>query len=279
MNSIIIASCIGIVLNFSFLNLAFANTWVTYYTSKTQILKYDEDSVRINNQLVTYKSESWYLTAQSPDTFIEMQTLNCSTLEKKGAKNREEVIPLPATVNEYSRIKLCMQVWDRTSVNSSKSTGNGYFIGEKKDGKPNGFGYYKDNDGFSYLGFWDNGKYHGKGIARHKDFSFYYGNWEKGQKKGFGSYYYKSLSGTYKGEWDHDSRNGTGVYRYSDGRHYIGTWLDNKKHGSGILKWPDGDFYKGDFIEDKMHGKGTYYYADGRKISGKWKDNEFIESD
>lgn len=279
MQSIIIALCISLILNFAFLNLATASSWVTYYTSKSQIFKYDEASVVIKNQTVSYKSLSWYSAIQSPDVFVEMQTINCSTLEKQGTKNREEMLPLPATVDEYARVKLCMQVWDRASSKTSSNSAAGFYEGEKKGEVPHGFGYYKDNKGYSYLGFWDNGKPQGTGIAKYQDLSFYYGKWEKGQRQGFGTYYYKNLSGTYKGEWSRDARNGSGVYRYSDGRHYDGTWVDNKKHGLGTLKWPEGDFYKGEFFEDKMNGKGVYYFADGRVTSGTWNDDLFIKQD
>ena len=81
----------------------------------------------------------------------------------------------------------------------------GVYEGDMVDGKRNGKGTYKRNDGNSYSGYWEND-----------------------QKNGYGSYNWKDGE-SYTGNWKNNKKNGYGIYTYSDGERWSGNWINDRQ--------------------------------------------------
>jgi hypothetical protein len=107
-----------------------------------------------------------------------------------------------------------------------------YFVGERENGKPNGYG----------VGLWSTG-------------GFYKGEWKNGNRDGYGIYIWKD-GDTYEGEWLNGMRTGSGKYIWKDKYSYLGEWLENKRHGFGSIYYPNGKLeYEGIWEFDKFKGK------------------------
>lgn len=104
-----------------------------------------------------------------------------------------------------------------------------YYIGEKINEKPHGYG----------VGLWSNG-------------GMYKGEWKNGQRDGKGTYIWKDGE-IYEGEWVDGKRNGEGKYLWKDRHYYIGSWNENKRHGYGAIYYPNGKMeYEGNWENDKF---------------------------
>ena len=87
------------------------------------------------------------------------------------------------------------------------------YVGEIKNGKPNGHGTLTKPEGSKYVGEFKDGKYHGQGTLT-------------------------LTNGTrYEGEWKDGFVNGQGTFTWSDGRKYLGEYKDGKEHGQGISEF------------------------------------------
>ena len=91
------------------------------------------------------------------------------------------------------------------------------YIGELKDGKPNGKGKAIWPNGDAYEGEWKDGKMHGRGKI-----TWYNGN-------------------VYEGEWRDGKRHGHGKKTWLNGDAYEGEWKDGKMHGRGKITWYNGN--------------------------------------
>ena len=80
---------------------------------------------------------------------------------------------------------------------------DGKYIGEIKNGKPNGQGTYTFPDGKKYEGEFKDGKEHGKGTYTYPDGVKYEGEWKDGKEHGKGTL--TTPDGfTDVGEWEDD---------------------------------------------------------------------------
>jgi hypothetical protein len=91
------------------------------------------------------------------------------------------------------------------------------YVGEIKNGKPNGQGTYTSTDGRKYVGMFKDGKYHGQGI------------WT-----------YSSVGQKDEGEWKDGKMTGQGTSTYPNGDKYVGEYKDGKKW-NGIRYYKDGN--------------------------------------
>ena len=78
------------------------------------------------------------------------------------------------------------------------------YVGEFKDGLPNGQGTFTYASGTQYVGEWMDGKNNGQGTKTFADGSQYVGEWMDGK------------------------RNGQGALTYTDGRQKIGKWKNDE---------------------------------------------------
>ena len=109
----------------------------------------------------------------------------------------------------------------------TKTYSRGVYTGELKNGKMNGKGMFKYNNGGVYKGEWKNGVRH-RGIMINKD----------GSK--------------YDGEFKNDKYHGQGEYVYTSGQKYIGEFKFGKSDGFGTLYKSDGTIIKGFWEKDKF---------------------------
>ncbi len=157
---------------------------------------------------------------------------------------------------------------------STYSNGEKY-VGEFKDGKMNGQGTYTFANGRKYVGEYKDDKQHGQGTITSADGEKYVGEFKDRKYHGQGTFTW--LDGRkYVGEWKNYLPNGQGTLTTSNGYKYVGEWKDGKRNGQGTFTWPDGRKYIGQWKDGKRNGQGTYTYEDGRVWSGPWKDGEFL---
>ncbi|MDB2423615.1 hypothetical protein N9X05_16885 [Paracoccaceae bacterium] len=183
------------------------------------------------------------------------------------------------------------------------SLGGIKYVGEFKDGSPDGKGTVQYSTGDKYTGQWKSGRAkHGRGtltwangnkyVGEFKDdktdgqgtLTFangdkYIGEFKDGKQSGQGNYTY-AIGNKFVGEYKDGLQNGQGTLTWADGGKYVGEFRDDKPNGQGTLTWgPNsnwaGDKYVGDFRDGKRNGQGTYSYADGTVEEGIWKDGEF----
>jgi serine/threonine protein kinase len=155
----------------------------------------------------------------------------------------------------------------------------GYYEGEVKDEKPNGYGKYVFNNGNWYEGYWKNGmlngqathysaeakrtdkgeykdnKRTGKGRMEWENGNWFEGEWNDNGFNGQATYYNASAKRTDKGEYKDSNRSGRGTMTWANGNRYEGTWQDNS--------------------EGKLNGEGVFYYADGKSEKGRYINSEW----
>lgn len=123
------------------------------------------------------------------------------------------------------------------------------FEGEFKDGKRNGYGLAKINNGTRFEGVYENDVVV-NGIATFKNGSLYTGQFNS------------------KGLF-----HGQGKYIFADGSFYEGEYRDGKQNGLGVFTFLSGDVFKGEFVDDKKTGKGLYIYANGDFYESYYENN------
>ena len=87
------------------------------------------------------------------------------------------------------------------------------YIGEIKNGKPEGIGNLTSLDGEKYDGLWEDGEKHGQGTYTFSSGAKYDGLWKDGKKHGQGTFTW-SNGNRYFGEWNVGVIHGQGTYIY-----------------------------------------------------------------
>lgn len=174
------------------------------------------------------------------------------------------------------------------------------YIGQVKNGKPNGIGHLFRNSHLQYYGNWLDGLEHGHGVECRETGDIYDGEWAFGMPEGEGTFTWGgdheghgSFSGKFLanipiggnqttsiGDIERKSADGNGLGKYHGGLLSI-TLKDNflgstygiiVRHGKGIAQSPDGSRYKGEFKHDMQNGLGIEYASNGKPTySGEWK--------
>jgi hypothetical protein len=109
------------------------------------------------------------------------------------------------------------------------------YVGEWRDGKPNGRGTATFSNGEKYVGEFRDGAQNGQATYTWPDGRKYVGEMKNGLRDGQGTYTWPDGS-KYVGEYQHDQRNGQGTEFSNDGQMTSGIWKDGKlvKENSGI---------------------------------------------
>lgn len=118
------------------------------------------------------------------------------------------------------------------------------YVGELKDGKKEGLGFYRLSDGSLYEGEFKDDKMHGQGVLSYPNGSKYVGEFKEGKK------------------------HGHGVFTSLDGAVYDGEFIEDKKEGHGIYKFPGGSTFEGEHRNNHIFGHGTYTLPNGKQIEG-----------
>ena len=136
---------------------------------------------------------------------------------------------------------------------------NGTFYGKVKEGKKEGQGIYKFNNGETYIGEFKNDLREGIGIYYYKDGSSYNGNWKKDKKHGYGIYSYPDNE-AYVGEWKYGKYDGLGIFFYRNGDKYVGEVNENHRDGFGMKISENKTVEFLQYSQDKKKKSyGTYY--------------------
>ena len=94
------------------------------------------------------------------------------------------------------------------------------YVGEIKDGNPEGFGSYLLKSGELYVGEWTRGKRDGYGSNIQPEEGF--------------------TTDIYVGDFKDNKKDGTGTYSWGDGQKYIGPFRNDKMEGKGKIITYDG---------------------------------------
>ena len=120
------------------------------------------------------------------------------------------------------------------------------YVGEVRDGQPNGHGiFYHSNTG-SFAG------------------DRYEGEFRDGNFHGQGTYYYFANGHRYEGEFENGKFHGRGTLFHADGSRYEGEFVDNNRHGQGTYYSANGDRRIGRWSNDEL-AEGWFFAANGNK--------------
>ena len=145
------------------------------------------------------------------------------------------------------------------------------YVGEFKDGLPNGQGTLTFANGDKYVGEWKDGKRNGQGTSTFATGNKYVGEYRDDKYNGLGTYTFAN-GDKYVGEWKDGKRNGQATNTFATGNKYVGEFRDNLPNGRGTFTFAIGDKYVGEWKDGKYNGQGTFTNADGRKYVGEFKD-------
>jgi len=164
---------------------------------------------------------------------ISFAMSNISYLNKKvqqEMENSNSSCPAPALTNN-GIVKI-----------ETITTEDGKYIGEIKNGVPNGRGklYYTGHlEGDFYEGDFKNGDPDGKGKYYHRNGNIYEGDFVKDKADGKGIFY-SNNGNRYEGEFKADNREGKGIYYFANGDRTMGDYHNNKPVGIHVTLHSDG---------------------------------------
>lgn len=135
-----------------------------------------------------------------------------------------------------------------------------------------GRGYYIDEKGYFYMGYFANSVLEGPAVMLVKKSTLFKGIWSDNSMNGFG--YSFSNKSNYSGNWVNSLSDGYGEEKWTDAE-YRGQFKAGYKHGNGEFFWfNDGSHYKGEFEKGKPHGKGEHTWKEGKKYIGDWREEK-----
>lgn len=181
--------------------------------------------------------------------------------------------------------KLLVQI--RRNFNVIDLTGDdaslvGEYKGEMLNGKRNGFGVCKYENGSVYMGEWKDNKYHGKGkliYSEGDDREYLEGVYSEHKANGHCIFKFKN-GDCYEGNMTDGKITGHFKYTQSDGYVYEGDMVASEKHGKGKLTYPISspiDYYDGEWLNNNPCGHGIRMYKDGTSWEGEWKLGNMID--
>lgn len=177
--------------------------------------------------------------ANLPSNNTSTQQVNANTIENTS------IMQSTTSINEINTNEILNEA--KIDAITEKS---GTYTGDVKNGKKEGNGTFKWNDGTVYEGEWKNDQINGKGKLTIPDKDTYEGYFENGQKEG------------------------QGKYTFANGDIYEGNFSKDKISGQGKYTFKNGDTYSGEFLENQFNGQGTYT-MNGKTYTGTWKNNEY----
>ncbi len=192
------------------------------------------------------------------NTLDGMQTTAVTAAKAKNPK--EQVAALPGA--EKAVISRTL-----TLADGSK------YVGELKDGVPNGQGTFTFPDGETYVGEWMDGKPNGQGTKTLPNGEKYVGEFKDGKYNGQGTLIFPDGQ-KYVGEFNDDKYNGQGTLTFPDGQKYVGEWMDGKRNGQGTWTYADGAKFVGEWKDGKPNGRGTLTGTDGKTYAGEFRDGK-----
>ena len=180
---------------------------------------------------------------------------------------------LPFAAAAQSQLPECLWFGQKHNCVGTLNYTDGKYVGEFKDGKPNGQGTTTNAIGGKYVGEYKDGKPHGQGTATNANGNKLVGEFKDNKANGQGTFTFAN-GDKYVGEFKDDKRHGQGTETSVKGNKLVGEIKDGKANGQGTFTFANGDKYVGEFKDDKRNGQGTYTYANGNTFVGEFKDNK-----
>ncbi len=155
-----------------------------------------------------------------------------------------------------------------------------YFVGNVRNGQPEGQGIFVYAGGNRYEGQFRDGTYNGSGIFIFpKDENRYEGIFRNGLFiKG------KLIfdGNVYEGEFEPlpisqvnaivSTPQGKGVFTFANGARYEGEFFFGQIRGQGVLKFKDGTRCEGQFFGNDLNGKATCIFRNGLRYEGELRN-------
>ena len=170
------------------------------------------------------------------------------------------------------------------------------YVGEFKQGHPDGEGTLTILDGSTYVGHFKDGRWHGEGTWTHPDGDETSGQWKEGRVHGQARWKEGVVAledppsdeeeeregDEYVGEWENGLRHGKGTFTNDWGGEiygykYVGDWDEDHEIGFGVITYPT-SVYEGDVAFRLPSGHGLMTYEDGSSFKGEWKTDDDFDS-
>ena len=156
------------------------------------------------------------------------------------------------------------------------------YVGEVKNGKPNGLGIAKYSTGTAirYVGNFVDGMYNGQGTMLFTNGAFLTGNWTNGKLNGKGTNL-TSDGALYIGEFSNGIKSGNGLMIFKDNSFNKGSFLNDKLGGGRVINlWTNGKtISEVEYADDKRNGMGFQYETSSKKLwEGEWKDDKWVQA-
>ena len=183
----------------------------------------------------------------------ESKFLNLNNIPKFGPREKFVFPPNKDGISQYEYANLYFK-----------------YIGEWKNSKKNGKGYFKIGSNSFYEGDFLNGEITGQGIRIYQNGSKYEGEFLNGEFNGKGKFIDNIKNEIYIGEWKDNKRNGQGELIFSNNTKYNGSFLNHQRNGIGNYINEKGDFYEGEWVNNQITGKGKLIYSNGDIYEGEF---------
>ena len=166
--------------------------------------------------------------SQLQNILFNITNLNKTVINELNKSNNDDAAP--ALKNDDNKIVTIM-------------TEDGKYVGEIKNGVPNGRGklFYKGNlGGDIYEGEFKNGDPDGKGKYCHRNGNIYVGDFVKDKADGRGIFYCNN-GDRYEGEFKSDAREGKGIWYFANGDRMMGDYSKDRPVGKHAVLQKDGN--------------------------------------
>src|SRR6266702_1739938 len=209
--------------------------------------------IQCNTKRRPERSVSKFLTKTiSAALFLTLALASAANAATWGVSGSSDVILPPCPKN-------AKVAWDGCVGSLTLPDGVKY-VGEFRQGKPDGFGQFSDANRA------------GQGTLTLPDGSGYVGKYVHELPNGQGTLTLPE-GDVYSGEFRNGKLNGKGKRNKLDGSKYVGEFRDGLLYGQGTVYFYNGDVYDGELRDDNFNGRGTYTSSGGFKYVGEFRDD------
>lgn len=153
------------------------------------------------------------------------------------------------------------------------------YVGEVKNGKPDGLGLFIYQNGFAlrYAGFFVEGQPQGKGTMLLNDGAVLSGEWAKGKLSGPGANL-TSGGDLYFGQFTNGAKNGKGTLIFKNNSISQGYFKNDKRNGRAVYISSDAKILSDNlYFDDEKNGPGCQYEIGAKKLfKGTWEKDKWV---
>lgn len=151
------------------------------------------------------------------------------------------------------------------------------YVGEFRDGKPDGIGTITLPNGNKFNGEYRDGRLNGRGMFTSSDGTTYIGEYRDGKRDGWGKQFFpdgRVIEGSIRG----GRLDGWAKISLRDGRYVVGEFREDRPNGRVELIGSDGRTFQGEVREGRPNGEGVEILSDGTVRSGRWENGSLVQS-